>query len=64
MRTELKNRLRSEISHRFSEGQKDLSSQNMEVVCRSGAVHHNPVTVTKLANSKVLCDFLHEQNVY
>lgn len=48
----------SEVSHRLPEWQQDLSSQDVEVVCRAGTVHHDPVTVVELAHGEVLRDVL------
>lgn len=45
-------------THRLSEGQQDLSAQNVEVVRRSGAVDDNPVTVVQLTYCKVLSHIL------
>lgn len=47
-------------SHRLSERQKDLSSEDMEVVSRRRTVHHDPVTVVELTHRKVLCEALRE----
>lgn len=49
------------VTHRFPEGLQDLSAEDVEVVCRSGAVHHDPVTVVQLMHCEVLSDFLWEK---
>lgn len=50
------------ISYGLPERQQDLSAENVEVVCRSRAVHNNPVTVIKLMHGKVFRQFLPTYN--
>uniref|UniRef100_A0A146YLN3 Uncharacterized protein n=1 Tax=Fundulus heteroclitus TaxID=8078 RepID=A0A146YLN3_FUNHE len=56
-------RLGRENDQRLPEGQQDLPPQNVEVVPRTGAVHHDPVTVVELAHGKVLRDVRHDVRV-
>lgn len=48
-------------AHRFPEGQQDLPSEHVAVVCRRGAVDHDPVAVIQLAHGKVVSDHLVEE---
>lgn len=50
------------MSYGLPERQQDLSAENVEVVCRSRAVHNNPVTVIKLMHGKVFRQFLPTYN--
>ena len=45
-------------THGLPEGQQDLSAENVEVVGRSRAVDHDPVTVVELEHREVLRQFL------
>lgn len=44
--------------YRFSEWQQNLTSEHVTVVCRRGAVDHDPVTVVQLLDLKISTELL------